>query len=85
MELRLLARFRFCLGLHKRAVSRQLPTQYEKQNNAMYDWIRQSQKREKEMIQIVQQHEVMLRDIYEKVLGRPPPETDAVAHVEELG
>ena len=54
--------------------------------------MRQSQEREKEMIAIVNQHDVMLREIYQKVCGRPPPDPERPAPgiagdtiVEELG
>ena len=50
----LLDTFKVKLDLHKRAVARGLPTQYETQNNAMYDWMKKSQEREAALVQMVE-------------------------------
>lgn len=50
----LLDTFKLKLDQHKRAVARGLPTQYETQNNAMYDWMKKSQEREAALVDMVE-------------------------------
>lgn len=50
----LLDTFKVKLDQHKRAVARGLPTQYETQNNAMYDWMKKSQEREAALVDMVE-------------------------------
>lgn len=88
VSLRLLARFRRVLELHKRAQQRARPTQYEKQNNTMFDWIRMSQEREAQILSTLRalkkdnetmrmQHDALLGAIHDHVVS---PRVASVVH-----